>query len=376
LATAEHYRDLGEQALLDLFAQEHAVVWHEAEAKISDRCWPSVASSIDPNHLLVARARLLEREVITQSRDQTRGGRSIPIFTPTDTRRRKRAIEDASARKRLLQTRYLSWASGSATGGAGIIGPAGEAVVHASLRQAAPHGYTLVQPDRGEVHRLLNDDVPGGPLDNAAWLNPLDRNTFTPTGQSFLVPIEVKNIRPWIYPTSRELHQLLHKAAAIQQTHPEINIVPVLVCRRAHYVAFKMATQLGFYILETKRQYIRPNLPDPAHLEEVRQELGYLDLEPHDGPINAMVRHFTHLLPARAAEAARRWKIIGPPLVDDFKTLRPGNLSHRDRSATVDEIAEQARVLLGEDPTWRRLPEETDPDDSTYVWEELEEPPW
>jgi hypothetical protein len=80
-------------------------------------------------------------------------------------------------------------------------------VVHAALTAAAPYGYRLLNPVGGETRTLLGAPVPGGSLDNAAFLTTMDAAQLTPTGQ-YVVLIEVKNIREWIYPSAAELLNL------------------------------------------------------------------------------------------------------------------------------------------------------------------------
>ena len=63
---------------------------------------------------------------------------------------------------------------------------------------------------------LLGKPVPGGTLDNAAFLTTMDAFTNTPSG-TYLVTVEVKNVRHWIYPRHWEIHQLLHKSAALRR---------------------------------------------------------------------------------------------------------------------------------------------------------------
>src|SRR5690606_18548316 len=127
-------------------------------------------------------------------------------------------------------TRFLTWASGSSTAGVGVIGKAGEDVVHAALTAASPYGYRLLNPANGEVRRMLGRDLSFGSLDNAAVLTTLNLEEFTPTGQ-YIVAVEVKNIRSWIYRSTVELYQLLYKAAQLQLDHPTHRFVPVFVCR-------------------------------------------------------------------------------------------------------------------------------------------------
>ena len=107
-----------------------------------------------------------------------------------------------------------------------------------------------------------------------------------------LVAIEAKNLRQWIYPQTQELYQLLDKSAQLRLAHPEFGVMPVLVCRRAHYLASKMAQQVGFHIIQTRRQYVRPAVAatdeDARLFQEVNTELEY-DLELHEGVVEQMV---------------------------------------------------------------------------------------
>ncbi len=73
------------------------------------------------------------------------------------------------------------------------------------------------------------------------------------------MPIEVKNVRHWLYPTHPEPFQLLHKAAGLASAHPEHPVLPILICRKAHYRTLQMAHDVGFLIFQTHHQYVRPN---------------------------------------------------------------------------------------------------------------------
>ncbi len=109
-------------------------------------------------------------------------------------------------------------------------------------------------------------------------------NPLTPAGEmrgvpAIGVPIEVKNVREWIYPHAQELHQLLFKAAVVKQQLPDVRIDPLLVCRRAHITTMFMAKRLGFFVAETKRHYF----PIHSRIEEepfaeVRRELDLFDM--------------------------------------------------------------------------------------------------
>lgn len=120
------------------------------------------------------------------------------------------------------------------------------------------------------------------------------------------LPIEVKNLRDWIYPTNAELYQLLTKSHRLAQMIPDVAMVPVLICRRAHPTAFKMASDLGFFIIDARRHYIGATA-DEQRIIEIRSGLGFLDLTHVPGHDDKIVRQFTRTLPPGLAGRAARW---------------------------------------------------------------------
>jgi hypothetical protein len=199
-----------------------------------------------------------------------------------------------------------------------VIGPAAEWAVHRSVLAAAPYGFMLANPDGPGVSEFLGVPVPVGPLDCAAIRTNLTDGM--PTGSSAL-PIEVKNMRDWVYPTSPELYQLLDKAAQIQALRPGIDIVPVLICRRAHIITMRMAKELGFFIILTKRQYVSPTVQESS-VVELRAELGLHDLVRHADADEKIVRALVRTLPKVHDRTAEKWKATSEMFADDFGALR------------------------------------------------------
>lgn len=163
------YEELAYEAIQELVDREHAVVWHEVEARLADHPLPGQAHPINPHHLSNARRQLIDDDVIEEVTGTTKGGREITVLGFRNRYRRETAFDRAARRKRLLETRYLSWAGGGAETNA--IGTGGELVSHASLAEAAAKGigYRLLSEGR-EVRQLLGAPIPGGPIDDAAML--------------------------------------------------------------------------------------------------------------------------------------------------------------------------------------------------------------
>jgi hypothetical protein len=345
-----YYVDLGRQAILNLLDREHALVWLEVEAKAADHVLAGFATTIDPHHLTQARRELREEGVIQETKSRTRGGREIPVLHLAELKGRTEAYREAAARKRLLQARFLTWAVGTKSQ-PGVIGPGGERVVHEALKVAAVRGYFLVNPDGRHITTLFGAPVPGGPLDGAAYVQVLDPRG-RPAG-SVVVLIEVKNVRSWIYPSSAELFQLLDKAARLQLANPEVSFLPLLVCRRAHETTFYAAHDLGFFVVDLQGQFMLPSARiDPGHLEEVRGELGYLDLVASADPPKVLVKRLTETVPARAQKFADQWRLTATAVGPLFQSLRDESLPPRTRLKLVSSLRDVARSLPGARVSW------------------------
>lgn len=313
--------DLATLRLYWLVPERKAVHWLEAEATLAegDRHAGEPQPRINPHHISVGRTRLVTASLLLAETAATRGQRAVKVLTPADQRGRATVIARTAARKRLLAARYLGWATGGTTYPHGVIGPTGERVVRRSLVQAG--SMRLLSPGAGEVSRFLGVSLPD-PLDSGGLLT---TGHLDDPGPTVAVAIEVKSVRDWIYPTSKELFQLLDKAARLREARPDYLILPVLVCRRAHFTTFKMAKQLGFFVIETHLQYLSTAAATPEQLREVRVELGLEDLRWEPAGADAtLVRRFRTVLPPRAAEHARAWASTAarPELRQFFGVLR------------------------------------------------------
>jgi hypothetical protein len=338
------YEALGTRAIVELLRQQHAASWLEVEARIADEEWPGLGTPVNPHHLSAARTLLARRGTVRDLAATSRGGRSVSVIALSENASTT-VVDRAAARKRLLLARYLGWAQGTPSR-PGIIGPAAERVTHASLLAAAPHGYRLVNPTGGGVAEFLGVRL-NGPLDNAAFLTPLDqRGLPLPT---VAVPVEVKNVRDWLYPSSQEPYQLLAKATKLQQAQPSQRIIPTLVCRRAHITLYRMAKDLGFFIVEPRRQFISPTI-DTDHLREVRSELGFMDLIATVDADKHIVDRLTRTLPTYANDRWERWLRTALSRTSvAFGEIASDEISRR-RQRTVDamrEIAKQDGLVDG-----------------------------
>lgn len=351
MATAEEWRATAAEAIVLLLESEGAATQPEMEAKLSDRRLDGVSSKIDPHHLTVARQRLLAAGQIEQHKDRTRGGQVVTAYTLADPTKRARR---AAGRKRLLTARHRGWSAPTTEWGPKPLPDALERVIYKSLLEASRHGYRLVSPDgHGDIRSLLGQTVPGGGVDNAAFYTPVAGGV---PGEVALIVIEAKNIRQWVYAQTQELYQLLDKCAQLQIAHPDMRVLPVLVCRKMHFRTGQMAKQMGFHVISTWRQYVRPAVgatpEDRAKFDEVDTELAF-NLALHEESVDEMVAHFTKYIPARIVDGAPElWaEIVGYPDVPELLGLmRDDDLS--DRQGTLRELAEAVEEVTGDGTQW------------------------
>jgi hypothetical protein len=354
-SAAALYIARAEREITALIGRHGALVPREIEARLADRA----TNPIHPHLLTSALRNLLDRGVIVRSPPiKTRGKREISLFhLPVVEGVNKGFVEDSAARKRLLQTRFLGWAEGSSKYRAGLIGPAGNRALHAALTAPELAGrYALLNPEGKDVSQVLGDPVPGGSLDSAAV-------TIGSSGSGENLPVhvlfEVKNLRHWIYPSSWEVYQLLHKAAGVQLAHPEALIAPALICRRRQYWAFRMGIDLGFFVIEIHDQPMLPSKDvSDAEFEEVRAELGYTSLVRLDAPPPRLLLALREAIPPYVLRTARRWQSHGATLLHHYEALRQSTMSRNARSNGVAEMAAEAGLLPDVALDWQAEEEE------------------
>lgn len=288
-------------AIRTLLDTELALVKAEAIARLGEQYYARDTRNFDShitgtalNEMRIAGELIVDREALSK------GGHRINTYQPAHQHRRRTAITAAAARKRALYARYLGWAGSTVRYPNGFIGPASEEATRTAILESG-----AVQPAQayaGPVPRILNVTLPGA-ADSGGYMNPIIAGIPQPP---VTVLIEVKNIREWIYPSSSELYQVLHKCVVLQHAHPTVPILPILVCRRAQQTSFYMAQQLGFFIIDMGAQFVGPYVTEPA-LIEVRNELAFSELHLGNGPSLRVRDRLKKHLPAYISQYATTW---------------------------------------------------------------------
>lgn|GEM_PF-5664586 len=302
---------------MDLLADRFIVPWAEAEARISQgwKAFPRV----QPLPLHAARQKLRAEGAIIEETTQ----HQVPVSTvrlpyPPG---RKRELQRLAGRRRKKFRLYLSW-----TGTYGLCGHQAEKVVYASAQAVATEAGLFVPVQQvGNITEV--DDVPvaRGTFDVLAHIFELPRlEAHTP------MVFEVKNLHRWIYPWTRELWELLIKAADLAQT---IQLLPVLVCAHRHFTTLKMAQDIGFLVTETKNQLFSPTI-DERPFVNVKQEFG-LEIVRHDGPIDELIA-FGRFIRRRPIGESDPWY---RRQISRFQALTPTILAHDGLAGALPDDA-------------------------------------
>jgi len=337
VADAEEYVDRAAGRIVDVLDEQHAVVNPELQARISEAGHRGSGLNVDPHHVTTALRRLSLSGIVVTQRSTTRGWREIVTFRLGKVTRRETKIEKATQRKRVLMARCQGWSQGTKRHPHGTIGPAGEAAVRSAILAAG--SLVPAAPGAGEVIALLGTPL-RGPVDSAGYMVPILKGL---PQSPVTVLFEVKNLRSWIYPSSIELYQLLHKAAVLQRARPDELITGILICRRAHPTLYWMAGQLGFAIIEMDTQFA--GSVDSDALDEVRVELNFADLRVSAGPslrVRDRLASDSRLVQG-IADSATNWKAtalndrFATPIAAIRKTTKDS-----DRLALVDRLRARA----------------------------------
>lgn len=328
MATPAEYEAQAVDRIRDIIDTEHALVRRELESRISEGYYQSSGQNIDPHHVSNATRFLEGRGELEWVQAKARGGATIATLQPTNRAGRSDRIDRAAARKRLLWARYLGWATGTQRYPQGLIGPAGEAATRGGIM--ASNAVIPLKAGADAVSQIMGVNL-AGPLDSAGIMVPV--NDVGVPGAPVTVLFEVKNVRQWLYPSAAETFQLLGKAVAVQTVHPQVPIVPVLVCRRAHPTLFWMAKQIGFMVIDMSKQFIGNNIDEPSYME-VYNELDFDDMMLGEGPSLRVRDRLAKTLRRDCVTFAETWQAtaadpnLGPVLLQ-LSQLKPADGKHR-----------------------------------------------
>lgn len=118
------------------------------------------------------------------------------------------------------------------------------------------------------------------------------------------VVVEDKNLREWLHPSAEEVWGVIGKALRIPHA------IPVLICRRMHYVGFPFFRRLGMMCWQVYNQFFSPDHVTDDQLTPYRHRdlLGFSDITRDLTPPDPLIHFFSSTIPANIDEFAERFE--------------------------------------------------------------------
>jgi hypothetical protein len=132
--------------------------------------------------------------------------------------------------------------------------------------------------------------------------------------------IEVKNGRPVIYPSNKELTELLSKAV-------DLDAVPILVARRLHPTVVQTFSRTGLLVHETYGQRYPAMDAELANQVKHKDALGWHDIRVGNEPDARMLKFFCDVLPQKLEQAT-----------EDFQRCKGLLRDFADGAITFDDV--------------------------------------
>lgn len=116
--------------------------------------------------------------------------------------------------------------------------------------------------------------------------------------------VEDKNLREWLHPSAEEVWGVIGKALRIPHA------IPVLICRRMHYVGFPLFRRIGMLGWQVYKQFFSPDHVTESQLEPYRNRdlLGFSDITTDLTPPDPLINFFSSTIPANIDEFAERFE--------------------------------------------------------------------
>jgi hypothetical protein len=105
--------------------------------------------------------------------------------------------------------------------------------------------------------------------------------------------VEDKNLREWLHPSAEEVWSIIGKTLSIPKA------IPILICRKMHYVAFSVFSRVGLTCWQTYTQFFAPELVSDSVLAPIRHTdgLGFSDVTNDLTPPAPLVAFFATTVP-------------------------------------------------------------------------------
>jgi hypothetical protein len=329
--TEAQWTQEGIEAIVDLVSDKLVVPWPEVESRITHGPWKDF-HPVQPLPLNGAR-RALRAEDPPRVIEETSDHAHHPVTTlRVPFNGDKRNIERLRGAQRKLFRKYLSW-----TGNQDLCGRHAEGIVLESLQAAQTSGGLWVPPQAvGNIEAVEGKPIEPGPLDALAWI--LDPNTVT---RKSALLVEVKNVRPWLYPWAPEVWELLVKTAGVAD---QLDTLALLAAPHVAWPTMQMARDVGFAVVRYDSQLFSPAIDEEAFTQVV--EAFGLTISQHLGPlpqVRTFLNGFLRAGPAGSVfEANTDWS---DQQANRLALLAPIILEHRDLAGNLNGAVRRQRYM-------------------------------
>ena len=116
--------------------------------------------------------------------------------------------------------------------------------------------------------------------------------------------VEDKNLREWLHPSAEEVWSVIGKALRVPHA------IPVLICRRMHYVGFSIFSRIGMVCWQVYKQFFSPDHVTEAQLEPYRHRdrLGFADVTTDLTPPKPLINFFCETIPLYLDDFQKRFE--------------------------------------------------------------------
>ena len=150
----------------------------------------------------------------------------------------------------------------------------------------------------GQKHYVLGP-IPAGQSVNGILVEHETDHLLIPKGYDGPhVLVEDKNMREWLNPSSEQVWSVIGNALRFPNT------IPVIVCRKMNFLAYRVFKEIGLLCWQVYDQYFDPSIENELLPIRHKDGLGFSDVTTELEPPEALVRFFSSVIPENSAASA------------------------------------------------------------------------
>lgn len=170
----------------------------------------------------------------------------------------------------------------------------------------------------------------------------LDLIAIFTKGSPFTVLGEAKNIREWIYPSSKELWELIYKAVVYAENTGQL-VVPVFVTRKIQYSTRLFFRTIGILGAQMHNQYFHPDVEDKLLEIKSKDGFGFHNITTDTTTPAWLIKWFTKTVPEQATVVNQRF-VDALPILKQFAERMAQDIRGDRRAQYWNEIASKLGI--------------------------------